>query len=71
MGYTDMKFANKIADAILAGDKKMLLEDGSVLDIPNGQGQGTDYQKQSYANMKAIKIVEELNQKKYGTSSNK
>ena len=38
----------------------MLLEDGSVLEIPAGQKAGTFYQQQTYADQKAIKIVDEL-----------
>ena len=64
MSIENMRFATRISKAILAGDKKMLLEDGSILEIPGGQKCGTEYQKQTYDNQKALKIIDELEKKK-------
>lgn len=64
MSYNDMQFATEISKAILRGDDKMLLADGSVLDLPGGQKCGTETQKQTYANMKAIEIVDEMKKQK-------
>ncbi len=60
MSITNYNFATRISKAILAGEKQMLLEDGSVLEIPADQKAGTFYQQQAYADQKAIKIVDEL-----------
>jgi len=64
MGYNDMKFATEISKAILSDTKQILLPDGKVLDIPAGQKCGTDFQKQTYANIKAIEIIDKMEEDK-------
>ena len=60
MSRENYNFAKRISQAILQGEEKMLLEDSSILELPKGQGAGTSYQKKTYADMKAIEIIEKL-----------
>ena len=57
---SNMQFATQISKAILRGDTKMLLPTGKLLDIPTGQKAGTMYQQQTYADQKALKIIDEF-----------
>lgn len=63
---SNMQFATQISKAILRGDTKMLLPTGKLLDIPTGQKEGTMYQQQTYADQKALKIIDELEAAKNG-----
>lgn len=58
MSYTDYRLACDISRAILRGEKKLKMPDGSIIDLPATQRVGTLYQIQSRANRAAIEIVE-------------
>ena len=64
MSYNNMKFATNISKAILNGTEKILQPDGKILMIPEGQKSGTDFQKQTYADIKAIEIIEKMEEDK-------
>ena len=64
MSYNYMQFATNISKAILNGTEKILQPDGRILMIPAGQKSGTDFQKQTYADVKAIEIIEKMEKDK-------
>ncbi len=69
MGYHEYREASAIADAILRGDKQMLMGD-KVINLPSGQGAGTETQKHTYANQKAIEILDKMQEDKNKHSEN-
>tara|TARA_R110000851_G_scaffold269408_1_gene422102 strand:- start:1298 stop:1498 length:201 start_codon:yes stop_codon:yes gene_type:complete len=64
MSYNNMKFATNISKAILNGTEKILQPNGKILMIPAGQKSGTDFQKQTYADSKAIEMIEKMEEDK-------
>ena len=50
------KLVNKIKNAILNGERILIIGDG-ILELPEGQGGGTYTQQHTYAMLEANKII--------------
>lgn len=64
MSYQDMNLAKMISSAILRGESQVLVND-KIIDLPSGQKCGTETQKKTYADLKAVEIVENMHSERY------
>ena len=52
------ELANKIKNAILNGERMLIMRDNTIFMLPKGQGGGTHTQQHTYAMLKAREIVQ-------------